>query len=135
MAAAAEWEGQVALVTGAGGAIGRATTAGLLAGGATVVAFDAAAVPLEAARAEWAAGDRVQPVVGDVGDASDVAAAFAVAERTRRPLRALVTCAAIYGQAPVEELSDEAWHRVLRVNLRGTFLCCRAAARAMIPQR
>jgi NAD(P)-dependent dehydrogenase (short-subunit alcohol dehydrogenase family) len=135
MADAAEWEGQVALVTGAGGAIGRATTAGLLAGGASVVAFDAAAEPLEAARAEWAAGERVQPVVGDVGEADAVAAAFAAAERTGRPLGALVTCAAIYTQASVEELTDEQWRRLLRVNLRGTFLCCRAAARAMIPRR
>jgi NAD(P)-dependent dehydrogenase (short-subunit alcohol dehydrogenase family) len=135
MVASTDWEGQAALVTGAAGGIGKATAAGLLAGGAAVVAFDAAAEPLEAARAEWSAGDRVRAVVGDVGDAGDVAAAFAAAERTGRPLAALVTCAAVYGQAPVEELSDDAWHRLLRVNLRGTFLCCRAAARAMIPRR
>ncbi len=135
MAGTADWAGQVAVVTGAGGGIGKATTAGLLAGGASVVAFDAAAGALEAARAEWAADDRVHPVVGDVGEADAVAAAFAAAERSERPLRALVTCAAIYGQAPVEALADDEWRRLLRVNLRGTFLCCRAAARAMIPRR
>jgi NAD(P)-dependent dehydrogenase (short-subunit alcohol dehydrogenase family) len=135
MADSVDWAGQLALVTGAAGGIGKATTAALLAGGAAVVAFDASAAALDAARAEWAAGDRVHTAVGDVGDATDVAAAFAVAERAGRPLGALVTCAAIYGQSPVEALSDEAWHRLMRVNLRGTFLCCRAAARAMMPRR
>ncbi len=135
MAERADWEGKVALVTGAAGGIGRATVAGLLAGGADVVAFDAVAEALEAARAEWDAGPRLQTAVGDVGEARDVAAAFALAARTGRPLAALAACAGIYRQAPVKDTTDDEWRAVLRVNLRGIFLCCRAAARAMIPQR
>src|ERR671933_44871 len=100
MAERADWDGKVALVTGAAGGIGRATVAALLAGGADVVAFDAVAEGLEAARAEWGAGQRVQTAVGDVGEASDVAAAFGLAERTGRPLAALAACAGIYRQAP-----------------------------------
>jgi NAD(P)-dependent dehydrogenase (short-subunit alcohol dehydrogenase family) len=44
----------------------------------------------------------------------------------------LVTCAGIELGAPAAELSDEAWLRVLDVNLTGTFWCARAAGRAMI---
>jgi len=135
MAEQVDWDGKVALVTGAAGGIGRATVAGLLAAGAEVVAFDAVADGLETARAEWGAGARVRPVVGDVGDANAVATAFLVAERTGRPLAGLAACAGIYRQSPVKETSDEEWREVLHVNLRGIFLCCRAAARAMIPRR
>jgi NAD(P)-dependent dehydrogenase (short-subunit alcohol dehydrogenase family) len=131
----AEWAGQCAVVTGAAGGIGRATVTALLAEGARVVAFDASAAGLETATATWAAGERVRTVVGDVGAADDVARAFAAVEPMGRPLAALVACAGIYSSAPVDELSDDEWYRVLRVNLRGTFLCCRAAARAMVPQR
>ncbi len=77
----------------------------------------------------------MQLVTGDVGEASDVAAAFAAAERTERPLAALAACAGIYRQTPVKDTTDEEWRQVLRVNLRGIFLCCRAAARAMVPRR
>src|SRR5438067_2900988 len=58
-----------------------------------------------------------------------------VAERTGRPLIGLAACAGIYRQSPVKDTSDEEWRQVLHVNLRGSFLCCRAAARAMIPRR
>ena len=58
-----------------------------------MVAFDAAAELLESARATWDAGERVQTVVGDVGDPAQTAAAFAAAERTGRPLTALAACA------------------------------------------
>src|SRR5258708_30183582 len=83
-----EWDGKVALVTGAGGGIGSQVVALLLAEGAAVVAFDALAEPMEAARARWAAGDRVQTAVGDVGDPAAVAAAFAAAQRLRGAPRA-----------------------------------------------
>src|SRR5215208_3555809 len=111
MAEQADWNGKVALVTGAAGGIGRATVAGLLAVGAEVVAFDAVADSLETARSEWGAGARVRPV-GDVGDANAVATAFLVAERTGRPLAGLAACAGIYRQSPVKDTTDEEWREV-----------------------
>src|SRR3954469_22893794 len=130
-----EWAGNAALVTGAGGGIGRMVVAALLAEGSTVGAFDAAAEPLESARAIWDAGERVQTVVGDVGDADQVAAAFTAAERTGCPLTALAACAGIYPQAELTSTTDAEWQRVQRINLRGVFLSCQAAARAMVPHR
>jgi len=130
----ADLEGNLALVTGAAGGIGRAVTVSLLAAGASVLAFDAEEDSLEEARAAWDAEDRVYTIVGDVGDADDVAAAFDRAKRTGQQLTALVTCAGIHSHVLAEDLSDDEWHRVLRVNLKGTFLCCREAARTMIPQ-
>jgi len=128
-------DGKLALVTGAASGIGRATVKALLGAGASVLAFDADGKGLQAASDEWAAGKRVQTSVGDVGEAGDVAAAFDSAKRAGQPLVALVTCAGIHSHGLVEELSDDEWRRILRVNLRGVFLCCRAAARAMIPER
>src|SRR5690242_8970970 len=107
-----EWAGRVALVTGAGGGIGRQVVVQLLAEGAAVVAFDALPDPLAAARALWDAGDRVQTVIGDVGEPADVAAGFGVAERLGGPLGALVACAGIYPQGALEALSDADWQRV-----------------------
>jgi meso-butanediol dehydrogenase/(S,S)-butanediol dehydrogenase/diacetyl reductase len=46
----------------------------------------------------------------------------------------MVANAGIGGGAPIAELSDDVWRRILAVNLDGTFHCCRAAARVMIPQ-
>lgn len=134
MADAGEWAGKAAVVTGAAGGIGRAVVATLLAGGARVVAFDASATALEAARGAWRAGDRVTPVVGDVSSAVDVRGAFAAAAALEVPLGALAACAGIYTRYNVDELSDDEWHRVLRVNLKGVFLCCQAAARLMVPR-
>ncbi|HLH22403.1 MAG TPA: SDR family NAD(P)-dependent oxidoreductase [Chloroflexota bacterium] len=135
MAEGGEWAGRTALVTGAAGGIGRAVVAALLAEGATVVAFDLAPGALDAAAAAWGQPDRVRLAPGDVGDAADVARAFVVAAETGQPLGGVVAAAGIYGAAPVEQMTDAEWHRVLRVNLRGTFLTCRAAARAMLPAR
>src|SRR5262249_47217286 len=56
-------------------------------------------------------------------------------ERLGGPLAALVACAGIYPQGALETLSDAEWQRVQRVNLRGVFLSCQAAARAMLPHR
>ncbi|HEY7060496.1 MAG TPA: SDR family NAD(P)-dependent oxidoreductase [Chloroflexota bacterium] len=132
---AGEWAGRTVLITGAAGGIGRATAAALLAEGATVVALDASRAALEAAGAAWGQPERVRLVAGDVGAAADVARAFAVAAETGQPLGGLVAAAGIYSAVPIEQMSDDEWQRILRVNLRGVFLACRDAARAMLPRR
>src|SRR5947208_2428442 len=115
---AGEWAARTVLITGAAGGIGRATTAALLAEGATVVAFDASREALAAAGAAWGQPERVRLVAGDVGEAADVARAFAVAAETGQPLGGLVAAAGIYSAVPVAEMTDAEWQRILRVNLR-----------------
>lgn len=120
----------VSVVTGAGSGIGRAVATTLGARGDVVVCADvdeASAVETTSAAGAASTAHRL-----------DVTDAGACDELIRRTLDehggvdVLVTCAGIELGGPSAELSDDAWRRVLDVNLSGTFWCARAAGRAMI---
>jgi NAD(P)-dependent dehydrogenase (short-subunit alcohol dehydrogenase family) len=111
---------RVALVTGAGGGIGRAVADRLSADGMRVAVAGPTAPT---------GGDLALTV--DVTDATSVAAMVAeVTERLGAP-EVLVTCAGVITAAPFTELTQADWDRVLAVNLTGTFLCCQAVLPAM----
>jgi NAD(P)-dependent dehydrogenase (short-subunit alcohol dehydrogenase family) len=122
--------GQVVLVTGGGGAIGRAVVERCAVGGATVVAADADASALDAVAV---AGHEAQVdrVVVDVTDDMAVAAAVDGAFRRHGRLTALVTCAAIVTTGSLDAVTPDQWHRALAVNVVGTALATRHAAAAM----
>ena len=138
--------GQVALVTGAGGerGIGRAIALRLAQEGADVVVNDFADRPY--ADAEWgglpalvaeveALGRRAAGVVADVGDARQVERMMADALAAMGRVDILVNNAGTLvggDRVPVAELEVDLWDAVQRVNIRGTFLCSRAAARHML---
>ena len=110
------YDGRTALVTGAGGGIGRATVARLTDEGARVVCADA-----DLAAAEAAGG--VSAVALDVTDpAACVAAVEAAGD-----LDLLVNLAGTGAFAHTAELALDDWNRTLAVNLTGTFLMCQAA--------
>jgi NAD(P)-dependent dehydrogenase (short-subunit alcohol dehydrogenase family) len=121
------------VVTGAGSGIGRACALQLAAEGSAVGVID---VDGEAARVTAAAicdgGGKALAIGCDVSDENELSSAFDQAESTFGTTRVLVNSAGIIGVAPVTELSAEAWRRVLEVNLTGSFLSARAAARRMI---
>lgn len=122
-------EGRVALVTGGASGIGRATCQLLAARGAAVTIADVQAEKARELEAEIGArGGRGRAVAVDVSRGADVQRAMDETIAAFGRLDILVNDAGIVGQrGPTEALPEAEWDRVLEVNLKGTFLCCRAA--------
>ncbi|MEU6543423.1 SDR family oxidoreductase [Streptomyces sp. NPDC046859] len=126
--------GRTAVVTAAAGAgIGGATARRLLQEGARVLISDPHIRRLEEHRARLAREfeDAVTATVCDVTDESQVRALFDTAEREHGRLDIVVNNAGLGGTAPLVDMTDEQWTRVLDVTLGGTFRCTRAALRRM----
>ena len=124
---------KVAVVTGGSRGIGRATALRLAEAGAHVIVNylerdDEAAEVVAAARE---LGVEAFAIQGDVGRSDDAAALVEIATHGFGRLDLLVANAGIWEGAPVEEMPDETWDRVLDANLRGTWTTCRAAVPAM----
>jgi NAD(P)-dependent dehydrogenase (short-subunit alcohol dehydrogenase family) len=127
--------GRVAAITGGALGIGRATALRFAAEGASVVLGDVQVDAAEGVVKEIVqAGGRALAVGVDVGDAGQVQAYVdrAVAEFGR--LDVMFANAGIAHSAPFLDHPQAQWHRVLRVNLTGVFLCCQVAARHMAAQ-
>lgn len=118
---------RVALVTGGGSGIGRATVHRLVDEGASVLAVDLSTEGIEETVKTSAAPDRVRGCSGDVSDPELAPRAVAEAVDAFGRLDLLVNGAGILRFEHSHEADLDAWDRVLRVNLTGTFLFCRAA--------
>lgn len=129
-------DGKVAIVTGGNRGIGRAIGAAFAAEGCAVVlaARDEARLR-EAADGIAATGAAAAAVPTDVTDERQVEALFAGAMQRFGRLDILVNNAGAFDGGPLDELSLESWEKVMAVNLRGPFLCTRAAFRIMKAQR
>ncbi len=132
-----EFDGQTAIVTGAGRGFGRAITRRLARGGAKVVAADINLLGAE---------ETAVLVKQDGGEAlavhTDVASAASVENMVKAALTQfgnrvdiLVNNAAIWTLVPTEELGEADWDRMVNVNMKGVFLCCRAVIPVMKRQR
>jgi NAD(P)-dependent dehydrogenase (short-subunit alcohol dehydrogenase family) len=127
---------RVALVTGAGTGIGKASALALLNGGYRVVLAGRRREPLEQAVSEAeTSASRALVVPADVSDPAAVEALFARTCEAFGRLDVLFNNAgAVAPAVPLEELSLEQWKHVVDVNLNGAFLCSRAAIRVMKSQ-
>jgi NAD(P)-dependent dehydrogenase (short-subunit alcohol dehydrogenase family) len=135
-------EGRVAVVTGGGRGIGASTAAHLARHGARVVLaarsegeLAGVATAIDDLRVKAGGGGVALPVVCDVAEPEQVERLFAQVDERFGRLDVLVNDAATIEVAPLHELTLEAWERLLRVNLTGTFLCTRAALARMRPAR
>lgn len=124
------------IVTGGAGGIGSDLCKGLAADGLKVVVADYNEEAAEkiAAEIRSAGGDATASRV-DVGDRQSVAAMVQQTLNKYGRLDYLFNGAGVMTRIPVVELADEEWDRVLRINLKGTFLCSQAAAAHMIPKK
>ncbi len=126
--------GRVALVTGGGSGIGRATVHRLVAEGASVVAADISAEGLALTAKDAARPAAVTSFVGDVTDPSFGPSAVAAALELGR-LDTVVNAAGILRFEHSHEVARESWQRILDVNLTGTFFVCQAAIPALLESR
>ena len=128
--------GKVAIVTGAGRGIGREIALTLASEGVTTVTTDVAPDLLDALRAEVAArGPAGLQLPCDVRDAARIAEVVSQTIAAFGRIDVLVNNAGVAPGGPVESLSEEVWDLNQDVNLKGTFLMCRAVAPVMKRQR
>ena len=125
--------GHVAIVTGGAQGIGQTIVERFAASGARVEIWDLDGDLAEETAAEM--GETVTARAVDVTDADAVVKAAKAVEGAHGPIDILVTSAGIAGpnkrtwEYPVED-----WGRIMRINLDGTFYCCRAVVPSMIEQ-
>jgi 3-oxoacyl-[acyl-carrier protein] reductase len=129
-------DGKSAVVTGAGGGIGRAVALRLAQSGAGVGVVDLDASKAEATSAEiQKLGVKALGLSADVSNSAKVAEVVARAKKDLGPIDYLVNIAGFHERVPVTEITDEHWHRMVNVHLSGTFYFCRAVLPDMIARR
>ncbi len=127
---------KVAVVTGASRGIGRSISLALAAEGAKIVAVDLGLEDLEKVAAEIRAlGVEALTVQGNVTVTADAERIIETAVEKFGRVDILVNNAGITRDGLLLRMKDEDWDAVLNVNLKGAFICSRAAAKVMAKQR
>lgn len=128
-------DGKVVLITGGGRGIGRGIARGMVREGAHVAISGRSGDTLREATAELEGlGGTVLAEAADLTDEASVARVFASVMARYGRLDVLVNNAGAFDGGALDELSLEAWNKVLATNLTSPFLCTREAMRIMKPQ-
>jgi 3-oxoacyl-[acyl-carrier protein] reductase len=124
--------GKVAIVTGAGGALGAAIASGLAQAGASVVLADVKTQAAETAASQIASeGGNALAIACDVSRSADVERLVQQTVDAFGGVDILINNAAIYPYRAWTEIVEEEWDRVFAVNIKGYFLCARAVYPSM----
>ncbi len=125
-----ELQGKVAVITGAGSGMARATTQVFVREGARVLAADITGREEDTAKA---LGDAVVPFRCDVTDEAQVEAMFKTALETFGRVDAVLNVAGIGGAQPLADVTMDEYDRIMDVDLRGVLLGTKHGLRAMLP--
>lgn len=129
------FEAKVAVVTGAGTGIGKATALAFAREGASVVIADIDLESAEAVAKEIKSlGRKALTIKADVSNKPDVVQMVDKVVQEFGKIDILVNNAGVVGVCPTEELAEADWDKVVSVDLKGMFLCSQAVARQMIKQ-
>lgn len=130
---------RVTIVTGASRGIGRALAAGFAVSGAPVVLVARSLADLQAAvRDLESRGCRAMAAPADVTDEDQVAQMVGRARDAFGRIDVLINCAGGTGadrSIPILDMDVEVWKRVVDLNLKSAYLCCRAAGRVMAQRK
>ncbi len=127
--------GKIAVITGAGSGIGRASAQLFAAEGASLLIADKMDSVHETAKLVTGAGGKAVSVTGDAGDEAFVAGLVEKAVKDLGGLDVIWANAGISGGwTPMEEMDAAFWAEILRVNLIGPFLAVKHASKVMIPK-
>ena len=129
-------EGQVAIVTGGGGGIGRATGLAFAREGADIVIPEVNIANAEAASAEIKdIGRQCLVIETDVADGNSVREMVQKTLETFGRIDILVNNAGIFSYTRIDACTEAEWDRMMAVNLKGPFLCSQAVMETMKAQR
>lgn len=121
-------KGTVAVITGAGSGVGRATAVALAEAGATPVLVGRTRAPLDETAALVSVGGETALVLpADVADEAAVIEAFAIAATKLGGIDAVILSAGIGRNGPIESYPLADWEATIAINLTGPFLCAKAA--------
>ncbi len=123
---------RVAVVTGASSGIGKQFSADLIDRGATVFGLARSLDKMEAIRDEL--GDAFHPVACDVRDEDSVTSAFETVVDAAGRIDILINNAGLGKFGPVEAFDTDTWDTLMETNVRGVFLCTKAAVPTMQAQ-
>ena len=126
---------EVAIVTGAARGIGKSIALALVKEGAAVVISDVSEEVHKTAEEIRNSGGQAVSIVGNVTKMEDCEALVAEAIKTFGKLDILVNNAGITKDNLLMRMSEEDWDAVLNINLKGAFLCTKAAIKPMMKQR